>query len=168
MKSPQSCSKDKTQGISSGSSNLWQFLKIKIKFIIRVLFTGGSRKLVSHISISRLAFNTAHNQRARLTQKGPHSRILFIILYLPSYHHSMLLSQGIAHHSRILIYWQGKHVLCISPSHRSGQKHNKYRLELLHSFPPCSFLCYMDPRKTQPTVKNDRWVMKMWTSDYDD
>ena len=117
MKSPQSCSKDKTQGISSGSSNLWQFLKIKIKFIIRVLFTGGSRKLVSHISISRLAFNTAHNQRARLTQKGPHSRILFIILYLPSYHHSMLLSQGIAHHSRILIYWQGKLVLYVSHSH---------------------------------------------------
>ena len=104
MKSLQSCSKDRTQGISSGSSNLWQFLKIKIKFIIGVLFTGGSRKLVSHISISRLAFNTAHNQRAWLTQKGPHSRILLIILYLPSYHHSMLFSQGIAHHSRILIY----------------------------------------------------------------
>ena len=122
MKSPQSCSKDKTQGIFSGSSNLWQFLKIKIKFIIGVLFTGGSRKLVSHISISRLAFNTAHNQRAWLTQKGPHSRILLIILYLPSYHHSMLFSQRISQHSWILIYWQGTHVLCISLSHRSGQQ----------------------------------------------
>ena len=137
----------------------------KIQFIFWLMSVGGSRKLVSHISISRLAFNTAHNQRAWLTQKGPHSRILLIILYLPSYHHSMLFSQGISQHSWILIYWQGTHVLCISLSHRFCQKHNKYRSELLHFFPPCSSLCYMDPRKTQPTVKNDRWVM---TNDSDD
>ena len=168
MKSLQSCSKDRTQGISSGSSNLWQFLKIKIQFIFWLMSIGGSRKLVSHISISRLAFNTAHNQRAWLTQKGPHSRILLIILYLSSYHHSMLFSQGIAHHSRIwsidkanMCYVSHSHTVLVKNTTSTDQ--NCFILSLLVL--PCVIWTHA---KLNQLWTDNRWVMTTLMSDYND
>ena len=167
MKSPQSCSKDKTQGISSGSSNQWQFLKIKIQFIFWLMSVGGSRKLVSHISISRLAFNTAHNQRAWLTQKGPHSRILLIILYLSSYHHSMLFHKGL--HITLGFWSIDKANMCyVSHSHTvlvkntTSTDQNCFILSLL----VLSCVIWTHAKLNQLWTDN-RWVMTTLMSDYD-
>ena len=163
MKSPQSCSKDKTQGISSGSSNQWQFLKIKIQFIFWLMSVGGSRKLVSHISISRLAFNTAHNQRAWLTQKGPHSRILLIILYLSSYHHSMLFHKGL-HITLVFDLLTRQTCVMYLTLTQVWSKTQQVPIRIASFFPSLFFLVLYGPTQNSTNCGQitDEWWQRWW------